>query len=55
MQAPQSLDDRFKDPRFTHAMLKRLPDYLAEQRWFTSKGKEIAKCAIQEYPKDDPA
>ncbi len=48
MQAPQSLDDRFKDPRFTHAMLKRLPDYLAEQRWFTSKGKEIAKCAIQD-------
>jgi maltose alpha-D-glucosyltransferase/alpha-amylase len=48
MQAPQTLDDRFKDPRFTHAMLKRLPAYLAEQRWFTSKGKEITKCAIQD-------
>jgi len=48
MQAPQTLDDRFKDPRFTHALRKRLPAYLAEQRWFTSKGKEIVKCAIQD-------
>lgn len=47
MQAPQILDDRFKDPRFVHAVLRRLPAYLAEQRWFTSKGKEIGKCAIQ--------
>jgi maltose alpha-D-glucosyltransferase/alpha-amylase len=48
MKALQTLDDRFKDPRFTHAMLRRLPDYLASQRWFTSKGKEITKCAVQD-------
>ncbi len=48
MQAPTTLDDRFKDPRFTRAILRRLPAYLAEQRWFTSKGKEIARCAIQD-------
>lgn len=42
------LDDRFKDPRFTHALLKNLPDYLAGQRWFTSKGKEIDKCRIED-------
>jgi len=29
------LDDRFKDPRFNHALLKKLPDYLGGQRWFT--------------------
>lgn len=48
MKIPQTLDDRFKDPRFTHAMLGKLPAYLATQRWFTSKGKEIAKCAVQD-------
>ncbi|TXF89796.1 phosphotransferase [Neolewinella aurantiaca] len=48
MQAPQILDERFKDPRFTHAMLNRLPEYLAGQRWFTSKGKEIVKCSIED-------
>lgn len=48
MQAAQTLDNRFQDPRFTQAILRRLPAYLAEQRWFTSKGKEIVKCAIQD-------
>jgi maltose alpha-D-glucosyltransferase/alpha-amylase len=48
MKAPQSLDDRFKDPRFTRAMLRRLPAYLVDQRWFTSKSKEIVKCAVQD-------
>jgi len=48
MQAPQLLDHRFKDPRFVHALLKRLPAYLAEQRWFTSKGKEIQSCHVQD-------
>lgn len=51
MQAPLTLDQRFDDPRFTTAMLKRLPEYLANQRWFTSKGKEITNCKIREaYP-----
>lgn len=51
MRAQLSLDQRFDDPRFVVAMLKRLPEYLANQRWFTSKGKEITNCKIREaYP-----
>lgn len=48
MRAPISLDDRFNDPRFSAAMLRALPAYLAEQRWFTSKGKQIVDCKIQD-------
>ena len=51
MQSSLTLDQRFDDPRFATAMLKRLPEYLANQRWFTSKGKEITNCKIREaYP-----
>ena len=51
MHSPLTLDQRFDDPRFATAMLKRLPEYLANQRWFTSKGKEITNCKIREaYP-----
>jgi len=46
MQAATQLDERFKDPRFVHALLKKLPAYLADQRWFTSKGKAIENCHI---------
>lgn len=54
MQLPQSLDQRFNDPRFTTALLKALPAYLAVQRWFTSKGKNIQACNIREaYPVTD--
>ena len=48
MYPSASLDDRFKDPRFTHALLHRLPAYLTTQRWFTSKGKSITDCKIKE-------
>ncbi len=48
MRAPTTLDDRFNDPRFAAAMLRALPDYLAAQRWFTSKGKKISECKIQD-------
>jgi maltose alpha-D-glucosyltransferase/alpha-amylase len=51
MHSHLTLDQRFDDPRFASAMLKRLPEYLANQRWFTSKGKEITNCKIREaYP-----
>jgi maltose alpha-D-glucosyltransferase/alpha-amylase len=48
MQQTPSLDQRFKDPRFINALLNTLPDYLARQRWFTSKGKELTSCKIQD-------
>lgn len=48
MQQTPSLDQRFKDPRFLHALLNQLPNYLTRQRWFTSKGKEIGSCKIQD-------
>jgi trehalose synthase-fused probable maltokinase len=51
MRSPLTLDQRFDDPRFATAMLQRLPEYLASQRWFTSKGKEITNCKIRAaYP-----
>ncbi|MFK8163464.1 MAG: hypothetical protein AB8H12_13510, partial [Lewinella sp.] len=51
MHSPLTLDQRFDDPRFSAALLKRLPEYLAKQRWFTSKGKAITNCKIREaYP-----
>lgn len=42
-----TLDDRFRDPRFTHALLQRLPAFLATQRWFTSKGRELKQCKVR--------
>ena len=43
-----ALDDRFQDPRFVHAFLQRLPAYLATQRWFTSKSKDLQACKIRD-------
>ncbi len=48
MRPPTTLDDRFSDPRFSVALLRALPAYLTKQRWFTSKGKEITDCKIQD-------
>ena len=47
MQPVSSLDDRFHDPRFTHALLQRLPAFVVTQRWFTSKGKDLKHCKIR--------
>ncbi|MBC6993426.1 phosphotransferase [Neolewinella lacunae] len=50
MQASVPLKDRFAQPRFTYALLEALPEFLARQRWFTSKGKVIAQCrVVQSY------
>jgi maltose alpha-D-glucosyltransferase/alpha-amylase len=51
MHSSLTLDQRFDDPRFASAMLEKLPEYLANQRWFTSKGKAVTNCKIREaYP-----
>lgn len=44
------LADQFRDPEFLEALTTViLPTYLPRQRWFTSKGKTITTCTINDY------
>ncbi len=44
------LADQFRDPEFLEALTTViLPTYLPRQRWFTSKGKTIETCTVQDY------
>ena len=44
MTASHPLDERFSNPRFHHALIGKLVDYMPTQRWFTSKGKTVRQC-----------
>ncbi|MBB4077504.1 trehalose synthase-fused probable maltokinase [Lewinella aquimaris] len=44
------LSDLFRDPEFLDALTDvLLPGYLPLQRWFTSKGKNITNCVLEDY------
>ncbi len=44
------LADQFRDPEFLKALTTViLPTYLPRQRWFTSKGKTVETCTVQDY------
>ena len=47
MTANTPLATRFTQPTFLNTFTSRLTDYLPTQRWFTSKGKKIATCKVQ--------
>lgn len=50
MQPNPDINHLFTDPEFLDALTKiLLPAYLPTQRWFTSKGKELADCNITQF------
>lgn len=46
MLPPKSLANRFGNPRFHHALVGNLEEFMVRQRWFTSKGKSIKDCTV---------
>ena len=41
------MTERFDHPRFRHALIGNLKEFMVRQRWFTSKGKEIQQCTVR--------
>lgn len=44
-----TLTERFDNPRFHHALIGNLREFMVRQRWFTSKGKEISGCSVRSH------
>lgn len=44
-----TLSARFANPRFHHALLGNLREFMTRQRWFTSKGKQITDCNVRSH------
>lgn len=44
-----TLSARLAQPRFHHALIGKLEEYVGRQRWFTSKGKRITDCTVRSH------